>query len=319
MLLNVKNLKKYYKIKASKSAKQQFIRAVDNVSFTIERSKTLGLVGESGSGKTTTGKLILRLIEPTSGKILFNDEEIMQMTKKEMQIKRNDMQIIFQDPYSSLNPKMTVGSIIGEAFEIHRNMNKIERREASLELLNKVGLSSNHLNHYPHEFSGGQRQRICIARAIALKPQFIVCDEAVSSLDVSIRSQIIELLEQLQQDYNIAYLFIAHDLSAVQRLSDHVAIMFKGKIVETAKTNEFYMNHLHPYTTSLFSAIPIPDPCVKRNRKFTVYEDINLEAEPEKGCDYQNRCEHVFERCKEIIPQLTEIGAEHFVSCHRFE
>lgn len=319
MLLKVKNLKKHYPTSSYSSSKDEnFIRSVDDVSFSLEKGKTLGLVGESGCGKTTTGKLILRLIEPTSGEIFFDDEPITKLTKTAMRAKRKDMQIVFQDPYGSLNPRMTISSIIGEAFEIHENLTAKDRREASAELLKRVGMSDSYLDHYPHEFSGGQRQRICIARAIALKPKFIVCDEAVSSLDVSIRTQIIELLEELQESYGIAYLFIAHDLSAVKRLSESVAIMFKGKIVESARTEELYNNTLHPYTISLFSAIPIPDPCAKRERKFTTYEEISDWADDKTGCSYKNRCDHTSERCMNETPKLKEIEPDHFVSCHKW-
>lgn len=319
MLLNVKDLKKYYPSYSKSTSKQpKFNRAVDGISFTLDKGKTLGLVGESGCGKTTTGKLILRLTKPTDGKILFKDRDILLLNKKEMRAKRKEMQIIFQDPYGSLNPQMTIASIVSEPFEIHENLTRKERRDAARELLNRVRLPSSYLDHYPHEFSGGQRQRICIARAIALKPQFIVCDEAVSALDVTTKSQIIDLLDELQELYGIAYLFITHDLSVVRRISDHVAIMFKGKIVEKGKTADLYNNTLHPYTVSLFSAIPIPDPTVKTEHNFTPYEENNSEFDVKTGCSYQNRCKKSIERCKDEIPELKEIEPEHFASCHRF-
>lgn len=318
MLLEVKNLKKFYPETSNPphSKTNGYKSAVDGISFTLDKGKTLSLVGESGCGKTTTGKLVLRLIEPTSGKILFKGSSLMELTKGEMRAKRKEMQIIFQDPYGSLNPRMTVSDIIGETFEIHEKKSKHERREAAAELLNKVGLSSSYLDHYAHEFSGGQRQRICIARAIALKPEFIVCDEPISSLDVSIKTQIINLLENLQEDYGISYLFIAHDLAIVKRLSDHVAVMFKGKIVEKAKTDELYNNPLHPYTISLLFAVPIPDPELKRKRNYATFNEITNQTETD-GCKYYNRCNKADHICKLKTPDPVEVETDHFVSCHK--
>ncbi len=314
MLLEAKNLKKFYSNQAKNRA-SSVPPAVNGVSFTIDRGKTLGLVGESGSGKTTTGKLILRLIEPSEGKVFFKGQSILDLSKKAMIGKRKEMQIIFQDPYGSLNPRMTIGSILSEPFEIHQKMKKSERVKASIELLNKVGLSANVLNNYPHEFSGGQRQRICIARAIALKPDFIVCDEPVSALDVSIRGRIIDLLEELQEDFNISYLFIAHDLAAVKRISDNVAVMFRGKIVETAETNSFYNNPLHPYSQDLIAAAPVPDPNAKPNRARKIIDNANDQSSNGAGCDYAGRCSMAIKECKLKTPELREVETGHFVSC----
>lgn len=318
MLLEVKGLKKVYPDRENVFSKPNgYIRAVDNVSFSLDKGKTLGLVGESGSGKTTTGKLILRLIEPTEGEVYFNGTPIMGLSKKEMFARRKDMQIIFQDPYGSLNPRMTIGSLIGEAFEIHKNLNKRELRNASSELLNMVGLSDRYLDHYPHEFSGGQRQRICVARAIALKPQLIVCDEAVSSLDVSIRAQIIDLLEELQERYEISYLFITHDLYTARHISNHVAVMFKGRIVEMAKAEDLFNNPLHPYSISLLAANPVPDPFLMRKRTCKIFDDLTDKSETRKGCCFYSRCAETTEICENKSPELAEIGNDHFVGCHK--
>ncbi|MGR3319924.1 MAG: ABC transporter ATP-binding protein [Candidatus Anammoxibacter sp.] len=318
MLLEVKNLKKIYPNKRNAILKQKgHTQAVNGVSFSLDKGKTLGLVGESGSGKTTTGKLVLRLVEPTGGEVYFNGISIMGLSKKEMVVKRKDMQIIFQDPYGSLNPKMTIANIIGEPFEIHKNMSKKERRNASAELLNRVGLSDRYLDHYPHEFSGGQKQRICIARAIALKPQFIVCDEAVSSLDVSTRAQIIELLKELQTCFGVSYLFITHDLNTAKHISDHIAVMFKGKIVEKAKAVNLFNNPLHPYSRDLIDAIPVPDPFTRKKRNCTLFDNITGNQKEQNGCSYSNRCTEAIHICNNEVPELTEIEDDHFVSCHK--
>lgn len=318
MLLDVKGLKKDYINRGNLFAKLNgYIHAVDNVSFSLDRGKTLGLVGESGSGKTTTGKLVLRLIEPTRGEVFFNGIPIMRLSKREMFAKRRDMQIIFQDPYGSLNPKMTIGSLIGEAFKIHTNLSKKEIKNASIEILNLVGLSGSSLDKYPHEFSGGQRQRICIARVIALKPQFVVCDEAVSSLDISVRLQILELLMELQKTYSISYLFITHDLNVAKCISNYIAVMFKGKIVEKAETNNLFNSPLHPYTKRLFAAIPIPDPCIQKKRCNKIFDDLNFNHEIQKGCSFYGRCTERINICKEHTPELVEISDNHFVSCHK--
>ncbi|MGR3178598.1 MAG: ABC transporter ATP-binding protein [Candidatus Anammoxibacter sp.] len=318
MLLEVKNLKKIYPNKRNTFLKQTgYTHAVNGVSFSLDKGKTLGLVGESGSGKTTTGKLVLRLIEATEGEVYFNGIPIMGLSKKEMIAKRKDMQIIFQDPYGSMNPKMTIANIIGEPFEIHKNMSKKERRNASAELLNRVGLSDRYLDHYPHEFSGGQKQRICIARAIALKPQFIVCDEAVSSLDVSTRAQIIELLIELQTSFGISYLFITHDLNTAKHICDHIAVMFNGKIVEKAKAKNLFDNPSHPYSKSLLAAIPVPDPFIKRERNCTTFDNIADNPEDKKGCSFYNRCTEAINICNKEAPELIEVANDHFVSCHK--
>ncbi|MGR3220642.1 MAG: ABC transporter ATP-binding protein [Candidatus Anammoxibacter sp.] len=318
MLLEVKNLKKIYPNKINTILRQtESTYAVNGVSFSLDKGKTLGLVGESGSGKTTTGKLVLRLIEATEGEVYFNGISIMSLSEKEMMAKRKDMQIIFQDPYGSMNPKMNIAGIIGEGFEIHENMSRKERRSASAELLNKVGMSGRYLDHYPHEFSGGQKQRICIARAIALKPQFIVCDEAVSSLDVSTRAQIIELLKELQTCFGISYLFITHDLNTAKHMCDHIAVMFNGMIVEKTKALELFSNPLHPYSRSLLAAIPVPDPFIKRDRNCTTFDNITDDPNGKNGCSFYNRCPEAVNICRNEAPQLIEVANDHFVSCHR--
>lgn len=347
MLLEVKNLKKYYLIRSNIFSRDKgFVRAVDGVSFSIDKGETLSLIGESGCGKTTIGKLILRLIEPTEGEILFKGQSILKLNNREMRRRRKDMQIIFQDPYGSLDPMMTAGDIIGEAIEIHNRANKNDRNDMVRELLIKVGLPDNRIDCYPHEFSGGQRQRICIARAIALKPEFIVCDEPVSSLDVLIMRQIIDLLEMLQEEYGISYLFIAHDLAIVERISDIVAVMFKGKIVETARLDELYQNPLHPYTRLLFAAIPSIDH--DRGRKcMPLYNDLAYHADmpslagrlqgsrygdssisegqkacPEQsrmGCSFLERCPEAISICRYETPELFEAQTGHLVACHKMD
>lgn len=313
VLIEVKNLKKYFPVKMG-LGKKAYIKAVDSVSFFIKKGETLGLVGESGCGKSTTGRTIIRLYEPTSGQIIFKGEDI---TKKDMLPYRKSMQMIFQDPYASLNPRMTVGDIIGEPLEIHNIAKGNEKKERVQELLRLVGLSSEHANRYPHEFSGGQRQRIGIARALAVEPEFIICDEPISALDVSIQAQIVNMLEDLQQQLGLTYLFIAHDLSMVKHISSRVGVMYLGKLVELAESNELYSNPLHPYTQALLSAIPIPDPKISKERTRIILEgDVPSPLNPPTGCRFRTRCKYAFDRCKEEEPKFRDVGSGHYVACH---
>ena len=314
-LLEVADLKKHFPIKKGLFSRVQgYVRAVDGISFTIGRKETLGLVGESGCGKTTAGRTILRLLEPTSGDVRFQGRSVFAFDKAQQRQMRRNMQIVFQDPFGSLNPRMTVGSIVGEPLAVHRVGARRERKERVKELLQKVGLSADAVNRYPHEFSGGQRQRIGIARAIALNPKFVVCDEPVSSLDVSIQAQIINLLEELQEDFGLSYLFIAHDLSVVQHVSDRVAVMYLGQIVELGDGEAIYDNPIHPYTVALLSAIPVPDPKTKRKR-IVLAGDVPSPVNPPEGCRFHTRCKHVMDRCKTEEPKLTDRGEGHFVAC----
>lgn len=316
VLLEVKNLKKYFPIKKGIFSKTvAHVKAVDGIDFYVKNGETLGLVGESGCGKSTTGRVILRLLEATEGTVIFQGKDIMTLGKEELQEMRRNMQIIFQDPYASLNPRMTVGDIIGEALDIHRIAKGRKREEKILELLNEVGLRPQHIRRYPHEFSGGQRQRIGIARALALYPRFIVCDEPVSALDVSIQAQIINLMEELQEKFGLTYLFIAHDLSVVKHISDRVAVMYLGKIVELADKDELYESPLHPYTRALLSAIPIPDPELKRQR-ILLEGDVPSPVDPPRGCRFHTRCREAQDICREQDPEFKDVGDGHFVACH---
>ena len=310
-LLEVKNLKQYFPIKTGLFETTP-LKAVDDVSFSLEKGETLGLVGESGCGKTTVGRTLLYLYKPTAGEIYFNGEQI---TEKNIDAHRKDMQIVFQDPYSSLNPRMTVGDIIGEPLDIHR-ATRAERKEKIEYLLDLVGLSSEHATRYAHEFSGGQRQRIGSARALAVDPKFIVCDEPVSALDVSIQAQIINTFEDLQQKLGIAYLFIAHDLLIVQHISRRIAVMYLGKIVELAEADELCERPEHPYTISLMSAVPVPDPKAAKNRRRIVLEgDVPSPLKMPSGCPFRTRCRYASERCAIEMPPLVERSAGHFVAC----
>lgn len=317
-LIEVRNLKKYFPLRSGFFNRVTgHVKAVDGISFTIPRGKTMGLVGESGCGKSTTGKTLLRLEEKTSGDVLFEGREIYDIGTKEMRRLRPKLQIIFQDPYSSLSPRLPVGEIIGEAVREHRIVPPDEFDEYVTRIMLASGLQEYHKLRYPHEFSGGQRQRICIARALALNPRFIVCDEPVSALDVSIQAQIINLLEELQAQFDLAYLFISHDLSVVQHISDFVGVMYLGSMVETASKEKIFAHPLHPYTEALFSAIPVPDPDYKMNR-IILEGSIPSPARPPSGCKFHTRCAKAMPKCSETAPEMIEAAPGHFVSCHLF-
>jgi len=322
VLLRVNRLKKYFPVRRGVFRRiVGWVKAVDEVDFFIRMGETLGLVGESGCGKTTCARTILRLIEPTSGEVWFRSKQlgkevnVVKADKKTMKLLRREMQIIFQDPYSSLNPRMTVGDIIGEPLIVHGLAKGKALRERVAELLEAVGLKPEHMRRYPHEFSGGQRQRIGIARALALNPQLIVCDEPVSALDVSIQAQILNLLEDLQDQFGLTYLFVAHDLSVVKHISDRVAVMYLGKIVELAETEELFLRPKHPYTEALLSAVPIPDPDYQAER-IILQGDVPSPVNPPKGCRFHPRCSYAKDICGKETPELADLGGEHFVACH---
>lgn len=319
-LIEIVNLRKYFPIKAG-ILKRNYVQAVESVSFWIYKGETLGLVGESGCGKTTLGRTILRLYEPTSGEIIYDGTTIYSSEKKiavPMLPYRRKMQIIFQDPSASLDPRMTVGEIIGEALDIHKiTSSASERRERINSLLDEVGLNTEHANRFPHEFSGGQQQRVGIARALAVEPEFIVCDEPISALDVSIQSQVVNMLEDLQQEKHLTYLFIAHDISVVRHISNRIGVMYLGSLVELAESYELCSHPAHPYTKSLLSAVPIPDPNKSRARKRIVLEgDIPSPLNPPSGCRFHTRCPIAKECCSESMPELKEISPGHFAACH---
>ncbi|MGB9440821.1 MAG: dipeptide ABC transporter ATP-binding protein [Desulfobacterales bacterium] len=315
-LLEVENLKKYFPVKKgilSRSVGE--VRAVDGVSFTIKRGETLGLVGESGCGKTTVGRTILRLIEPTAGRVSFNGENLLELDGKQLRSLRASLQIIFQDPFSSLDPRMNVGQIIAEPIRNHVKVSKMEIRQRVADLMERVGLHPEQISRYPHEFSGGQRQRIGIARALALNPLAIICDEPVSALDVSIQAQVINLLARLQEEMQLSYLFIAHDLSVVEHISDRVAVMYLGRIVELATDKALYQNPLHPYSQALLAAVPVPDPEIIR-KKILLQGDVPSPMNPPTGCTFHTRCPECTELCSQESPVFKNMGNEHWVACH---
>jgi oligopeptide/dipeptide ABC transporter ATP-binding protein len=314
-LLEVKNLRKYFAISGGVFGRHVGdVKAVENVSFDVGRGEVVGLVGESGSGKTTTGRTILRLIEATSGEVRFDGKDVLQASATEMRALRRDMQIIFQDPYASLNPRMTVLEIIGQALSIHGLERGAARRERIAELLGNVGLPTESMERYPHEFSGGQRQRIGIARSLAVRPKFIVADEPVSALDVSIQAQVVNILQDLKEQFGLTMLFIAHDLAVVEHISDRIVVMYLGRVMEIAPARELYRNPVHPYTEALLSAVPIPDPTIRRER-ILLQGDIPSPINPPSGCVFRTRCPIASRECAEILPPLEEVSPGHFKAC----
>lgn len=316
VILQVDHLKQYFPVKTNSLFKpKNYVKAVDDVSFELYEGETLSIVGESGCGKSTTGRAILRLDEPTSGKVHYSGKNILELNKRDMRKLRGELQVIFQDPFASLNPRQTVKQILNEAMAIQEVVPKKERLERMLELLSYVGLPPESLNRYPHEFSGGQRQRIGIARALAVDPRLIICDEAVSALDVSIQAQILNLLKKLQRQFGLTFLFISHDLSVVRHISDRVMVMYLGKVVEIAEKKSLFDQSFHPYTQALLSSIPVPNPKLNRDRVI-LKGDIPSPIDPPKGCRFNTRCPFVMDRCKTEEPELREVKDNHFVSCH---
>jgi len=319
IILEVKNLKMYFPVGSGFLSRKPvgYVKAVDDVSFTVKRGETLGLVGESGCGKTTTGRCILQLYKPTAGQVIFDGQDLTSMNTKTMRGMRREMQVIFQDPYSSLNPRMTAGNIIGEPLIVHGLVaNKTEYRDKVADLLTNVGLNPYMADRFPHEFSGGQRQRIGVARALSVSPKFIVADEPVSALDVSIQAQIINLLEDLQEQFNLTYLFIAHDLSVVRHISDRVGVMYLGHLVEMAERNEIYRNPIHPYTKALLSAVPIPDPVLDAQRERVLLTgEVPSPLNPPSGCVFHPRCPVANDTCSQILPELREVETNHYSAC----
>lgn len=322
IILEVRNLKMYFPLTKGIIFQHKIAdnKAVDGISFYIRRGETLGLVGESGCGKSSTGRAIVQLYRPTAGQVIFEGVDLTRLKGEALRRMRRKIQMIFQDPYASLNPRMTVGGIVGEPMVVHKLADGKERRERVMELLKVVGLNPYFINRYPHEFSGGQRQRIGVARALAVEPEFIVCDEPVSALDVSIQAQIINLLEELQEKFHLTYLFIAHDLSVVRHISNRVAVMYLGKIVEMAGSYELYDNPQHPYSQALLSAVPVPDPVVEKKRQRIILEgDVPSSVNPPSGCRFRTRCRFAMKRCAEEEPPFKDYGGEHFVACWRLE
>ncbi|MEN6554966.1 MAG: dipeptide ABC transporter ATP-binding protein [Anaerolineaceae bacterium] len=317
-LVQVRNLKKYFPVSRQLfSTQRRFIKAVDDVSFDVLEGETLGLVGETGCGKTTVARTILQLYRPTSGQVLFDGVDLASLQENDLRKMRSRMQMIFQDPYASLNPRMTVGAIIAAPLDVHTRLDQKEKRDRVQELLKLVGLNPDFVNRYPHEFSGGQRQRIGIARALALNPDLVICDEPISSLDVSIQAQVVNLLEELQNRLGLTYIFVAHDLSMVRHISDRIIVMYLGKVMELADRNEIYLHPLHPYTCALMSAVPIPDPDKARNRKRIILKgDIPSPLNPPQGCNFNTRCPIASGRCFQEDPEYREISPEHWVACH---
>jgi oligopeptide transport system ATP-binding protein len=321
VLVQVEGLKMYFPITQGIIFQRHTgdIKAVDGISFSIRRGETLGLVGESGCGKSTTGRAILQLYRPTAGHVYFEDRDLTRLQGEQLRRMRRQMQMIFQDPYASLNPRMTVGSIVGEPLEVHNILNRQKRQGRVQELLEIVGLNPYFINRYPHEFSGGQRQRIGVARALAVNPDFIVCDEPISALDVSIQAQILNMLEDLQEQFNLTYLFIAHDLAVVRHISNRVAVMYLGKLAELTDRNTLYNNPLHPYTQALLSAVPIPDPLVEEHRSRIILEgDVPSPAHPPQGCNFNTRCPRAMGICREMEPEFKDLGRDHWVACHLY-
>ena len=316
-LVEVNRLVKYFPVRAGLLQRVvNHVKAVDDVSFYVRQGETLGLVGESGCGKTTVGRTMLRLIEPTSGSVMFEGRDVFSLKGRELKSARRDMQIIFQDPYASLDPRVPIGESVMEGLHIHRIGSPKERFDIMIDTLKKVGLEDYHARRYPHEFSGGQRQRIGIARALALRPKFIVCDEPVSALDVSIQSQVLNILKDLQQEFGLTYLFIAHNLSVVEHVSDRVAVMYLGKVAEVTSRDELFRNPLHPYTKALMSAIPIPNPRLKRERQI-LKGDVPSPLNPPLGCHFHPRCPIAVEQCSQEVPELRQVSPEHWVACWR--
>ncbi len=318
VILEVKNLTKYFPITSGLVMQKKVaeVKAVDGVSFNIRRGETLGLVGESGCGKTTVGKCILQLYTPTSGEVIFAGQDLTRLSENQLRPLRRKLQVIFQDPYDSLNPRFTAADIIGEPLKINSDVSRRDFDARIAELLNTVGLAPYMTDRYPHEFSGGQRQRLGVARALALQPEFIVCDEPLSALDVSIQAQMINLLDDLQDKFGLAYLFISHDLSVVRHISDRVGVMYLGKLMEIASRDDIYKSHLHPYTEALLSAVPIPDPAVESQRQIMVLKgEVPSPINPPSGCVFHTRCPKAFEDCPNVVPQLKEAGSGHYVAC----
>ncbi|WLR41864.1 dipeptide ABC transporter ATP-binding protein [Bacillus carboniphilus] len=318
-ILTVENLSKYFPIKGGVLRRVVGqVKAVDQVSFSINAGETFGLVGESGCGKSTTGRTIMRLLDPTDGKVIFQDQDIAQLSKDGLRKARRDLQMVFQDPYASLNPTMTVGQLIEEPMQVHKIGTSKERKEQVKELMETVGLNSSYVSRYPHEFSGGQRQRIGLARALSLKPKLIIADEPVSALDVSVQSQALNLMEKLQEQFNLTYIFISHDLSVVKHISDRIGVMYLGRMAEIAPKRQLYKEPAHPYTQALLSAVPVPDPTRKRDR-IVLSGDVPSPSNPPSGCAFHPRCPKAFDRCKVDRPELQSIGNGQYVACHLYD